>query len=225
MKVAGEEIGLNIQGGALILVDTVTVNATGNVGIYTTGDINLHAGALQVTGQFGGVVLESGSLVIAGGAIEIFGDEFGILLQSGSMEVLGGMIRVTNARMTDSGGCGIAVEKGNLAVGSLAAGSIMTINGESYAISVPCGEIFMRHGVFEAYGFRAGIKGKSLTLKDAALTAYGKTEGAVVLTGHEPWNDEGVVILAGKSTQKATDTVYSGQKFVHVYTVHPPDAS
>jgi hypothetical protein len=225
MKVAGEEIGLNIRGGALILVDTVTVNATGNVGIYTTGDINIHAGALQVTGQFGGVVLESGSLMIIGGALDIFGDEFGILLQSGSMEVFGGMISITNARMTDSGGCGIVVEKGNLAVGSPAAGSIMTINGESYAISVPCGEISMRHGVFEAYGFRAGITGRSLTLNDVTLTAYGKTEGAVVLTGHGPWNDEGLIVLAGKSTKTATDTVYSGQKFVHVYTVHPPDGS
>jgi len=223
MKVAGEEIGLNIQGGALILVDTVTVDATGNAGIYTTGDISFQGGALRVTGQFGGVVLESGSLVITGGAIEIFGDEFGILLQSGSMEVFGGMIGITNARMTDSGGCGIAVEKGNLAVGTLAEGSIMTINGESYAISVPRGEIFMRHGVFEAYGFRAGIKGKSLTLKDAALTAYGKIERAVVLTGHEPWNDEGIVVLAGKSAETATEAVYSGQIFVHAYTVHVPD--
>jgi len=82
----------------------------------------------------------------------------------------------------------------------------------------------MRRGMIEAYGFRAGITGKSLTLKDVALTAYGKTEGAVVLTGHEPWNDEGLIVLAGKSTRTANEAVYSGQKYVHAYTVHPPDA-
>jgi len=220
MKATGEEIGLSVRGGNLIFGDTVTVNATGNVGIYTTGDISLHAGALQVTGQFAGIVMESGNLMITDGAIDIFGDEFGVLLQSGSMEVFSGIIGITNSRMTDSGGCGIAVEKGNLA-----AGSIMTINGESYAISVPCGEIFVRRGIIEAYGFRAGITGKSMKLSDAALTAYGKTEGAVVLSEHGPWNDEGVIVMAGKSTKSVTDTVYSGQKFVHVYTVHPPDAS
>jgi hypothetical protein len=220
IKVTGEEIGLSVRGGNLIFGDTVTVNATGNVGIYTTKDIGIHGSAsIQVTGQFAGIILESGNLMITDGAIDIFGDEFGILLQSGSMEVFAGIIGITNSRMTDSGGCGIAVEKGNLA-----AGSIMTINGESYAISVPCGEIFMRRGMIEAYGFRAGITGKSLTLKDVALTAYGKTEGAVVLTGREPWNDEGLVVLAGKSTRTANEAVYSGQKFVHAYTVHPPDA-
>ena len=144
-----------MRGGNLIFGDTVTVNATGNVGIYTTKDIGIHGSAsIQVTGQFAGIILESGNLMITDGAIDIFGDEFGILLQSGSMEVFAGIIGITNSRMTDSGGCGIAVEKGNLA-----AGSIMTINGESYAISVPCGEIFMRRGMIEAYGFRAGLRG------------------------------------------------------------------
>ena len=33
------------------------------------------------------------------------------------------------------------------------------------------------------------------------VTAYGKTRGAVVLTGHEPWNDEGVIVLAGESAE------------------------
>lgn len=220
MKATGEEIGLSVRGGNLIFGDTITVNATGNVGIYTTNDIGIHGGAIQVTGQFAGIVMENGNLMITNGAIDIFGDEFGILLQSGSMEVFAGIIGITNSRMTDSGGCGIAVEKGNLA-----AGGIMTINGESYAISVPCGEIFVRRGIIEAYGFRAGFKGKSMKLNDAAFTAYGKTEGAVVLTEHGPWNDEGVIVLAGKSTKTATDTIYSGQRFVHAYRVHLIDAS
>ncbi|MCK9632801.1 MAG: hypothetical protein M0R30_14315 [Methanoregula sp.] len=220
IKATGEEIGLSIRGGNLFFGDTITVNATGNVGIYATHDIGIHGGTIQVTGQFAGIVMESGNLIITNGAIDIFGEEFGILLQSGSMEVFSGIIDITNSRMTDSGGCGIAVEKGNLA-----AGGIMTINGESYAISVPSGEIFMRRGMIEAYGFRAGITGKSMKLNDVSLTAYGKTEGAVVLTGQDTWNDEGVVILAGKSTKTATDTIYSDQKYVHAYSVHLPDAS
>ncbi|MFA5415082.1 MAG: hypothetical protein WC295_06270 [Methanoregula sp.] len=220
MKVTGEEIGLSVRDGNLICGETVTVNVTGNVGIYSTKDMGIHGGTIQVTGQFAGIVLESGNLMITNGAIDIFGDEFGILIQSGSMEVFAGIISITNSRMTDSGGCGIAVEKGNLA-----AGAIMTINGESYAISVPCGEIFVRRAIIEAYGFRAGFKGKSLKLNDSSLTAYGKTEGAVVLTEPGPWNDEGVIVMAGKSTKTATDTVYSGQKYVHAYTHRLPDAS
>jgi hypothetical protein len=199
------------------------VTVTGNVGIYSTKDIVIYGGTIQVTGQFAGIVLESGNLMMINGLVDIFGDEFGVLLQSGSMEVFAGIINITNSRMTDSGGCGIAVEKGNLAAGSV--GVIMTINGESYAISVPCGEIFVRRGVIEAYGFRAGFKGKSMKLNDASLTAYGKTEGAVVLTEPGPWNDEGVIVKAGKSTKTATDTVYSGQRYVHAYTLHLPDAS
>ncbi len=223
MKVTGEEIGLSMRGGNLIFGDTIVVTVTGNVGIYSTKDIVIYGGTIQVTGQFAGIILESGNLMMINGLVDIFGDEFGILLQSGSMEVFAGIINITNSRMTDSGGCGIAVEKGNLAAGSV--GAIMTINGESYAISVPCGEIFVKRAIIEAYGFRAGITGKSMKLNDASLTAYGKTEGAVVLTEHGPWNDEGVIIKAGKSTKTATDTVYSGQKYVHAYTHHLTDAS
>ncbi len=220
LKVTGEEIGLSVRDGDLIFGETIVVTVTGNVGIYATKDIEIHGGHIQVNGQFAGIVLENGNLTIINGIVDIFGDEFGVLLQSGSMEVFAGIIGITNSRMTNSGGCGIAVEKGNLA-----AGSIMTINGESYAISVPCGEIFVRRGIIEAYGFRAGLKGKSMKLNDAVFTAYGKTEGAVILTEHGPWNDEGVIVKAGKSSKTAIDAVYSGQRFVHVYTVHLTDTS
>gem|GEM_PF-875473 len=220
LKVAGEEIGLSMRDGNFTMGATVTVVVTGNVGIYSTKDIGIHGGSLQVTGEFGGIVLESGNLIITDGAIEISGDEYGILLQSGSMNVRGGIITITNPRMMDSGGFGIAVEKGNLDLGSL-----MTINGVSYAISVPCGDISLKHGKIEAHGFRAGVMGKSLTLKDAILTAYGKTGGAVVLTGRGPWNDKGVIYFTEKSAKTATTQVYSGQKFVHIFTVHLPDTS
>lgn len=223
MNVTGEEIGLSVSGGNLIFGDSIAVTVTGNVGIYSTKDIVIYGGTIQVTGQFAGIVLENGNLMIINGLFDIFGDEFGILLKVGSMEVFAGILGITNSRMTDSGGCGIAVEKGNLVIGSI--GVIMTINGESYAISVPCGEIFVKRGIIEAYGFRAGFKGKSMKLDDATLTAYGKTEGAIVLTEHGPWNDEGVIVKAGKSAKTATDIVYSGQMYVHAYTGHHPDAS
>lgn len=220
LKINGEEIGLSMRGGDLIFGDTIVVTITGNVGIYSTKDIEIHNGSIQVSGQYAGIILENGNLMIINGLLDIFGDEFGILLQSGSMEVFAGIIGITNSRMTDSGGCGIAVEKGNLT-----AGGKMTINGESYAISVPFGDMFVRRGLIEAYGFRAGVKAKSIKLNDASLTAYGKTEGAVVLTENGHLNDEGVIVMAGKSTKTATDTVYSGQRYIHVYTVNPPDAS
>ena len=220
LKVAGEEIGLSMRGGNLVIGDAVHLNATGNVGIFTTNDIEITNGFFHVTGQFGGIVMERGNLIITNGVIEISGDEYGILLQSGSMYVSGGMTTITNSRMTDLGGCGIAIEKGNLD-----AGSILTVNGESYAISVPCGDITLKGGKIEAYGYRAGIIGKSLILQDVILTAYGKTEEAVALTGKGPWNDEGVITLTGKSNRKATNMVYSGQRFVHAYTVHISDVS
>jgi hypothetical protein len=220
MKINGEEIGLSMRGGDLIFGDTIVVTITGNVGIYSTKDIKILGGNIQVSGQYAGIILENGNLMIINGLLDIFGDEFGILLQSGSMEVFAGIIGITNSRMTDLGGCGIAVEKGNLT-----AGGMMTINSESYAIFVPAGDMFVRRGLIEAYGFRAGVKAKSIKLNDASLTAYGKTEGAVVLTENGHWNDEGVIIMAGKSTKTATDTVYSGQRYLHVYTVNLPDAS
>lgn len=224
LKIAGEEIGLSVRDGDLIFGDTITVSITGNVGIYATKDIKILGGSIQVSGQFAGILLENGNLMIINGVIDIFGEEFGILLQSGSMEVCIGIISIINTRMTDLGGCGIAIWKGHLALG-LSSGVLMTINGESYAISVPCGEISAKHGIIEAYGFRAGVKGKSMKLHDTTLTAYGKIEGAVVLTDDGPWSDEEVSIMAGKSTKTATDTVYSGQRYVHAYTIHPPGAS
>jgi len=220
LKVAGEEIGLSVRDGNLITGEVVTMTVTGKVGIYTTKDIGIHGGYLQITGQFGGIVSEKGNLIYSSGALEITAGECGVLLQSGSMKVSSGMIRIANSRMMDSGGCGIVVEKGNLELGGLT-----TITGESYGICVPCGDISLITGKIDAYGFRAGITGKSLTLQYSSLTAYGKTEGAVVLTERGPWNDAGVIVQAGKSGKTATDTVYSGQRFLHAYTEQVPDAS
>jgi hypothetical protein len=220
LKVTGEEIGLSVRDGNLITGEVVTMTVTGNVGVYTTKDIGIHGGYLQITGQFGGIVSEKGDLIYSSGALEITAGEYGVLLQSGSMKVSSGMIRIANSRMMDSGGCGIVVEKGNMELGGLT-----TITGESYGIYVPCGDISLITGKIDAYGFRAGITGKSLTLKYSSLTAYGKTEGAVVLTERGPWNDTGVIVLAGKSGKTATDEVYSGQRFLHAYTERVPDAS
>ncbi len=220
LKVAGEEIGLLVRDGNLITGEVVTMTVTGKVGIYTTKDIGIHGGYLQITGQFGGIVSEKGNLIYSSGALEITAGECGILLQSGSMKVSSGMIRIANSRMMDSGGSGIVVEKGNLELGGLT-----TITGESYGICVPCGDISLITGKIDAYGFRVGITGNSLTLQYSSLTAYGKTEGAVVLTERGPWNDAGVIVQAGKSGKTATDAVYSGQRFLHVYTEYVPDAS
>jgi len=217
---AGEEIGLSVREGSFMSGETVTVNATGNVGIYTAKDIEIHGGCFQVAGQFGGIVLEKGDLVITDGAINVFGDEVGILLQAGSMKVLSGLIRISSSGVTNSGNCGIAVENGNLH-----AGGAITITEQSYAISVPRGDIILGRGVIEAYGYRAGITGKSLTMEDGILTAYGKIGGAVVLTERGPWDDKGLVVLAGPSSKTAIETLYSGQKYVHAYMVRPPDAA
>ena len=220
LKVTGVEIGLSVKEGNLILGTVVNMNANGNVGIYTTKDIGIHGATVIVTGRFCGIVSEKGNLIITNGRVEITADEYGVLIPSGSTKIPCGIIRITNSRMRDSGGCGIVVEKGDLELGGL-----ITIDAENYAISVPCGEISVVAGNVEAYGFHAGITGKSLTIKEASLTAYGKTEGAVVLTERGPWNDAGVIVQAGKSGKTATDTVYSGQRFLHAYTEQVPDAS
>ncbi|MEN6611112.1 MAG: hypothetical protein ABFC24_09725, partial [Methanoregulaceae archaeon] len=140
-------------------------------------------------------------------------------LQSGSMKVLGGIFRITNSRMKDEGGYGIVVDKGNLD----ASQCIMTITGESYGISAPCGDISLA-GKFEVFGFRSGIVGRSLALGNVSLTLYGKHEGAAVLLEPGPWNDKRVVIRSGKSGKAARDTVYSGQRYLHAFTVHDSDA-
>ncbi|MBP7119997.1 MAG: hypothetical protein KBA49_02025 [Methanolinea sp.] len=220
LKISGVEIGLSVKEGDLILGTVVNLNANGNVGIYTTKDIVSHGATVIVSGRFGGIVSEKGNLIITNGRVEITADEYGMLIPSGSTKIPCGIIRITNSRMRDSGGCGIVVEKGDLELGGL-----ITIDAENYAISVPCGEISVLAGNVEAYGFRAGITGKSLTIKEASLTAYGKTEGAVVLTEQGPWRDAGIVVQAGKSGKTATDGVYSGQRFLHAYTERVPDAS
>jgi hypothetical protein len=220
IQASGEEIGISLKGGNLTVGETVSLHATGNVGIFATNDIWIHDGELQVTGQFGGIVMESGNLHFTHGVLEISGDEYGILLQSGSLHMTGGMTTVTNSRMTDSGGCGIAVEQGDMETGG-----ILTVHGESYAIFVPCGDISIKRGKVEAYGYRSGITGKSLALHNSILTAYGKTQGAVVLSGKEPWDDDNLIVLAGKSFKTATETVYSGQTFIHAYAIQLPGVS
>jgi hypothetical protein len=220
LKVTGVEIGLSVKEGNLILGTVVNMNVNGNVGIYTTKDIGIHGATVIVTGRFGGIVSEKGNLIISHGRVEITADDYGVLIPSGSAKIPYGIVRITNSRMRDSVGCGIVVEKGDLELGGL-----VMIESENCGISVPCGEISMMTGKIEAYGFRAGITGKSLTIKEASLTAYGKTEGAVVLTERGPWNDAGVVVQAGRLGKSATDEVYSGQRFLHAYTERVPDAS
>ncbi|MDD1727684.1 MAG: hypothetical protein LUQ50_01280 [Methanospirillum sp.] len=213
LKVSGEEIGLCVRSGNLITGSGVGLTATGNVGIYTLDDIGIHGSTLEITGQFGGIVTEKGSLNLTGATLEITADEYGILLQSGSMYLISGFITITNSRMTDSGGSGIVIEKGNLKTESL-----MTITGESYGLSVPCGEIQITFGKNEVYGYRAGITAESLVLENANLTAYGKIEGAVILTKDKRWKGDNIIFLAGKSATTANEDVYSGQRFVHAYT-------
>ncbi|MFA5295341.1 MAG: hypothetical protein WC382_07490 [Methanoregulaceae archaeon] len=220
LKISGVEIGLSVNEGNLIIGGVVNLNANGNVGIYTTKDIGIHGATVIVSGRFGGIISESGNLFITNGLVEITADEYGVLIPSGSIKIPAGIIRITNSRMRDSKGCGIVVEKGDLELGGL-----ITIDAENYGISVPCGEISMTICKLEVYGYRAGIAGKSLTIKEASLTAYGKIEGAVVLVEQGPWGDAGVVVLAGKSGKTATDEVYSGQRYLHAYTEHVPDAS
>lgn len=218
LVITGTEIGLSVGNGNLITGITVTLKATGNVGIYAAKDIGIHGGRLQVTGKFCGIICEKGNLIINAGILEIGADEYGLLLQSGSMKVLGGIFRITGSRMKDEGGCGIVIEKGRLD----AAQCIMTINGGSYGISVPCGDISLA-GKFEVFGFRAGISGRSLALGNVSITLYGKNEGAVVLSEPGSWSKDTVVIRAGKSGRTSKDTVYSGQRYLHAYTVHGTD--
>ena len=63
----------------------------------------------------------------------------------------------------------------------------------------------------------------SLAIVDTSLTAYGRHDGAVALSGNGPWNDEQVVLRAGKTEKSAKDTAYSCQQFIHAYTVPDPD--
>jgi len=219
MRITGEKIGLFVNGGNLIIGLTNTLKVTGDVGIFTTNDIGIHGGLIQVTGRSGGIVSERGNLIINNGDLSISGDHYGILLHSGSMKILTAIILITTSGKKDSGGCGIAVEKG-----TIDAHGIMTIYGESYGISAPCGDISLS-GKVDAYGFRAGILGRALTLKDTSLTAHGKRDGAVILTDLGSWNEGRVVVLAGKSEKTAKDKVYSGQPFVHAFTVNEHDTS
>ncbi len=220
LKISGVEIGLSVKEGNLIIGALVNLNANGNVGIYATKDIGIHGATVIISGRFGGIVSESGNLFINNGLVEITADEYGILIPSGSIKIPLGIIRITNSRMRDSKGCGIVVEKGDLELGGL-----ITIDAENYGLSVPCGEISMTVCKLDVYGFRAGITGKSLTIRETSLTAYGKTEGAVVLAERGPWRDAGVVVLAGKSGKTAKDEIYSGQRYLHAYTERVPDAS
>lgn len=218
LKITGDEIGLSVRRGNLMVGPSVVLTVTGNVGIYTTDDIDINKGKLEITGQFGGIVTEKGNLNLTGGVLEISADEYGILLQSGSMNLMG-FITITNSRMTDSGGCGIVIEKGNLMTNS-----VIMITGESYGITVPCGEVQM-FGKNEVYGYRAGIIAESLVLENASFTAYGKTEGAVILTKMKKWKGNNIIFLAGKSAKTADEDFYSGQRFVHAYTRYDPDPS
>lgn len=220
LKISGVEIGLSVKEGNLIIGALVNLNANGNVGIYATKDIGIHGATVIISGRFGGIISESGNLFITNGTMEITADEYGVLIPSGSIKIPVGIIRITNSRMRDSKGCGIVVEKGDLEIGGL-----ITIDAENYGISVPCGEISMTICKLDVYGYRAGITGKKLTIKEVSLTAYGKIEGAVVLTEQGPWGDAGVVVLAGKSGKTAKDEVYSGQRYLHAYTERVPDAS
>jgi hypothetical protein len=220
LKISGEEIGISVQDGSLTVGPVATVRVTGNVGIYSVQGVSLQGGILQITGQFGGIIADDGILDISGGILEIAADEYGVLLPSGSMRIAKGIIRISNSRMNDSGGCGIVVESGDLEVRR----GLITVNGESYGISVPCGNISLKQCKVEAYGYRAGITGMSLNL-EGIVVAYGKVEGAVVLTGEQPWNDDGITVIAGKSERTAIETVYSGQRFIHAYSQRSPDSS
>ncbi len=218
LKITGDEIGLCVRSGNLVIGPSVVLTVTGNVGVYTSDDININSGKLEITGQFGGIVSENGNFNLNEGVLEITADEYGILLQSGSMNLMG-FITITNSRMTDSGGCGIVIEKGNLKTNS-----VIMITGESYGITVPCGEVQL-FGKNEVYGYRAGIIAESLVFENASLTAYGKTEGAVILTKDKRWKGDSIIFLAGKSAKTADEDGYSGQRFVHAYRLHNSEPS
>lgn len=219
VKIAGEEIGLSMKGGDLVIGQTVSISITGNAGIYTNGDIEIRGGDVQVTGQFGGLVLETGDLKIISGVVEISADDCGVLLVSGSMDVSSGIITITNSRMMDTGGIGVDIRKGDLVTTSL-----MKVKGESYGISVPCGEVSVKFGSLIVSGYHAGIAGRSISLESAVLTAYGKLEGALLLSG-SPWNDPNARIQAGMSKRTAYDLFYAGQRYLHVYSGRPQPES
>ncbi|NLV26756.1 MAG: hypothetical protein GXY48_06280 [Methanomicrobiales archaeon] len=215
LKVSGEEIGLSIKGGTIHVGSTLSILITGNTGIYATNDIEISGGTTHINSQLGGIVQESGNLIISGGVIEITAEEFGILLQSGSMFCQGGIISVTNTRMMDLGGSGIVISQGNLL-----ATSLMTIKGESYGISVPCGDILLKQGRLKVEAIRSAITADTLMIDNfTSLTAYGKKNSAIVLNKMHFGDDKRIRLWAGTSEKTALEDVYSGQRYVHVYTM------
>jgi hypothetical protein len=222
LNVTGEEIGISLKGGSLHIGSTLSVIITGNTGIYAINDIEIAGSSFHVSGQFAGVVQEKGNLIINGGAIDISAEEYGILVQSGSMNIQGGIITVMNTRMKDLGGSGIVVAQGNFH-----ANSLLTVNGESIGISVPNGTIAIQQGSLKAYGYRSAIIGESLHIRGfSSLTAYGKTQGAIILTNKEFLDDERIHFWAGTSEKTAIEDVYKDQRYVHAYTDEPriPDS-
>jgi hypothetical protein len=164
--------------------------------------------------------MESGNLTIIQGVIEILAEDNGILIQSGSITTQGAILTIQNSRLTGSGcGCGIVIINGDLNLSGL-----ITVTGEGYGIVNPDGDITIHVGKVKTSGSKSGITGKNLAIKmNASLIAYGKSEGAVVLSETGPWKDPGIIVWAGTSEKTATEDEYSGQKFVHVSSVSLPE--
>ena len=213
LTVFGDEVGLHVSGGTAGFGDAV-VEIAGHLGLYAENDVTISGGAVQISGQYAGIISRRGDVRIHGGMHDIHGGTCGILVSSGSVHAKGGTLQIKTDD-SDANSCGICLESGDLIV----SGTHLTISGATYGVKGEQSTVSVMDSSLDAEGSVCGAKIKRLSVTGGAFTAYGK-KAALCLEDHAYAGEKDIIAVCGKSANSAEPGPYLDQKYLHLYPKH-----
>ncbi|MDO5843943.1 MAG: DUF2225 domain-containing protein [Methanocorpusculum sp.] len=206
---SGSEMGLDIAGGGLTIDGPVLMEASGDVGIFTSSGFSMNAGVMRASGQFCGIVVEKGDAVFNMGVSEITGQEYGMLLQKGSLIQNNANVSV------NSDSCGLCIDAGDLIVNSFG----ISVNGKKYGVTADSGTVILNN-TFAVSGGEYAVSSKALRIRNGSLDAVSNKNSGTALITKDISSETEIIFICGGDKESSKETEYDGQSYLHIYPRH-----